>query len=140
MQQTITLDTQKLLQQIAQINKLAKEKGWEFYYDSQLDSLYYSPETIESHFSLFSISNEFSVYIDNQSNVGGIFIEYYKNNLASHDDKFKPFVNLFTNSRQIPQKKKEKEILLSEVIKAELLSDLINTDKETIEIPTAFIC
>src|SRR6266702_3275722 len=54
-----------------------KEKN-RFCYYSQLDSLYFSPAKIQPHYSLFSINDELSVYIDKDSNIGGIFIEYYK--------------------------------------------------------------
>jgi hypothetical protein len=139
MQKTITINIQKLLKQIAEINNLAKEKNWKYSYDSQLDSLYFSPSKIQPHYSLFSINDELSVYVDRDSNIGGVFIEYYKSNLTSHDEKYKTFANLFTNRRQLPKNKRAKETLLSEVIKAELLADLVKTEKNSIKIPVAYL-
>jgi len=133
MSQTLKINYNKIGQQIAEIEKIAKEKKWEFFYDEDVDNLYYAPKKITKEFSLFSVSNEFSIYVDEESNVGGVFIEYYKSNLGSHEKAFKPYINVFTksveNGKTVPKSKKEKAIQLSETIKAELLSDMIISKK-----------
>ncbi len=128
MEKTITIDIQKVAQQISLLDKIAERKNWLYSYDEDTDSLYYSPEKIDNQFSLFALNDEFSVYLDKDSNIGGIFIEYYKANLTSHDDKFAEFKDLFTQKidhvKTVPKSKKNKALVLSEVIKAEVLSAL----------------
>jgi hypothetical protein len=134
-----TIDLKKLERQVANLDIIAKKKKWTFSYDEELDTFYFSPKKIASGFSLFSLSDEFSVYVDKNSNFGGIFIEYYKSNMTTHDKKFKPFKNIFTeksdNLSTISEKLGEKATLLSEVLKAELLSGLVNVDSKNIIIP-----
>ena len=142
MQQTITINYNKIAKQIAEIENLAMKNKWMFHYDADLDSLYYSSKEIDSSYALFTVNGEYSLYVDKDSNVGGIFIEYYRANLASHDTKFKPFAKLFTPQKKAIEtsdkerrEKKDKEILLSEVLKAEILATIIQaTDKDNKQI------
>lgn len=136
----LNINIKKLTEQIASIDTISKEKNWSFYYDMEMDSLYFSPNKINKKYSLYSLTNEFSVYIDKESNFGGIFIEYYKSNMTSHDQKFKKFREIFTkkideNYRTTPKKEEDNVILLSEVLKAELLSELIKSKTNNIVIP-----
>ncbi|MCX6783901.1 MAG: hypothetical protein NT141_02430 [candidate division WWE3 bacterium] len=141
MGKTIKIDYKKIGGQIAEIQKIASSKKWLFFYDNDLDSLYYSPKKIKPEFSLLSLSNEFSIYVDGQSNIGGVFIEYYKANLGAHEKAFRPFINLFTkkidNGKTAPVGKSAVTLQLSETIKAELLSNIItrNTSECQITIP-----
>ena len=111
---------------------------WQLKYDEDLDSLYYSPDTIPSNFTLFSLNDEFSVFVDENSNVGGVFIEYYKNNLTTHEEKFKPFKRIFLEKANhfttIPKKLEEKAILLKEVLKAEILSEIVKVNQDRLTI------
>ncbi len=138
MQTSIKVNTKKLESQIAEIETIATNKNWHFAYDADLDSLSLSPKQISPEFSLFSLNNEFSMYIDKDSNLGGLFIEYYKTNLTTHDVKFKRFKDLFNNKDNtiyLKNRHKEDAILLSEVLKAELLSQLIKKDSISFSIP-----
>lgn len=140
MHTSITLNLKKIEKQVADLENLSKQKGWEYYYDGELDTLYYSIKKIDSSYSLFSLRNEFSLYVDKDSNLGGVFIEYYKSNLASHDQKFKPFARLFTfktdHGKTVSKSGTEKAILFSEVLKAEILTQLITQNNKNFQIPT----
>src|SRR6266478_2539106 len=96
MQQTIKINTKKLSKQVADIDTLSKDNNWSYRYDRNLDTLYYSSTSAKDGYILFSVNDELSIYIDSDSNLGGIFIEYYQTNLASHDEKFIPFAKIFT--------------------------------------------
>jgi len=130
----INLDLKKLAQQVAAIDTISKKDGWSYHYDEELDSLYFSPRQVANKFTLYFVSDDFSVYVDNKSNLGGIFIEYYKSNLSSHEDKFRPFKTIFTKTMNKPEFK-QKKILLSEVLKAEILAELVNKKETILAIP-----
>jgi len=130
----IKLDLKKLERQVADIDQISKQQNWSYTYDSELDYLYFSPKQIENGFSLFSVGDDFSVYVDKESNIGGIFIEYYRSNLSSHEEKFKPFKNLFVKAGEGKKDLVFKRKQLSETLKAELLSELVKTNTNTINL------
>lgn len=129
MPKTIKVNKDKILNQLTHLERLAVEGGWVYNYDSDLDSLYYSPPEISKGFFLYSVGNEFSLYVNGNSRIGGVFIEYYSKNLASHEAEFKPFKSVFTKKYDgfttIPDSDKAIAIQLSETLKAELLSKFI---------------
>lgn len=139
MQPSIKINTKKLSLQIANMETLSRKNKWSYHYDANLDSLYFSAKKVEAGYMLFSINNELSIYVDKNSDLGGVFIEYYQSNLASHDDRFKPFAKIFTkkidNIRTLGDGQKENAVLLSEVIKAELLSNIVNSEGKDLSIP-----
>lgn len=138
MQTSIKINTKKLSRQVADIESISKKNKWSFLYDPDLDSLYYSAKEVKNGYSLFSINKELSIYINKDSDLGGVFIEYYQSNLASHDKKFIPFADIFTTKTDSmatvgkSEKQKEDAVLLSEVIKAELLSNLVKSEGKDI--------
>lgn len=132
-----TIDLKKLQKQIANIESISRTNKWKYKYDEDLDSLYYSPNTIKKGFSLLSVNDEFSVFINKKSEIGGIFVEYFNSNLSSHTYKFKQFKLVFTNHmKKLPKKKlEEKEEILTGVLKGELLSRLVQSDNPTLIMP-----
>lgn len=119
------IDIKKLAEQVADLENISAKNKWTYSYDEELDSLYFSPKKIDDKFLIFTPNEEIGIYIDDKSNLGGIFIEYYKSNLTSHEEKFKPFKFIFNNKDKSTKNSRSKQIILSEVIKAELLSSLI---------------
>ncbi|MCA9371513.1 hypothetical protein KC726_01310 [Candidatus Woesebacteria bacterium] len=126
MQKTIKLNYNKLQKQLAKMDKIAKENNWIFSYEEDTDSLYFSPKKIERRFKLHSLNDEMSIYIDNNTNLGGVFIEYYKANLATHEEVFKDFKNVFTKHEEgflvIAKKNKKKEAILLKLLKENLMT------------------
>jgi len=114
----IKLNYKKIAEQIKSIHLIAREKKWIPYYDKELDSFYFTPNTIDSKYFLQAIGEELLVYVDEDSNIGGIFAEYFGNNLASHDEKFKPFKKIIVQKQKLTQ---EIKILLLSTFEASLL-------------------
>ena len=123
MQKAINLDLTKLSKQIASLDTISKKKKWKFYYDADLDNLYLTPDRVKRDCVLYSVNDEFSVYVDRNSNIGGVFVEYFKSNLSSHDKRFKAFSNLFTlradGTKTVPQKKEKSAEILKELVTLE---------------------
>jgi hypothetical protein len=136
MQKAINLDLTKLSKQIASLESISKKKKWKFYYDADLDNLYLTPDVVKKNCVLYSVNDEFSVYVDKNSNVGGVFVEYFKSNLSSHDIRFKEFKNIFTTTvdgtKTVSEKKGQRAELLKELVKVELLSSLIKSNTQRV--------
>lgn len=139
MPKTIILDNLKLEKQIANIEQVAKKNKWVYQYDPELDYLYYTPKKIPAGYVLHSLNEDINVYVNTQSKLGGIFIEYFKYNMTAHEEKYKEFAEIFTkdtkHGKTNPKSYENKVRVLSEILKADMLSDLIRTDKQCVEIP-----
>lgn len=138
MPKAIDLDLTKLSKQVASLDTISKKKKWKFFYDSELDNLYLTPNLVKKDCVLYSVNDEFSVYVDKDSNIGGVFVQYFKTNLGSHDSRFKQFNDLFTVSNDgletVSQKKEKKAEILEELLKAEMLSSLVKSNDQKVMI------
>lgn len=139
MPKTIILNNLKIEKQIADIENVAKTNKWVYQYDPKLDYLYYAPEKIPNGFVLHSLNDDINIYVNNNSEVGGLFIEYFKFNLTSHEAKYKVFANIFTENASYgktnPKKYGDKAQMLSAILKADMLSNLVRSESKTVEIP-----
>lgn len=133
MRKTINLDNSKIAVQVANIQNVAKEYDWKYLYDPELDYLYYSPEVIKPGYVLHAVNDEINIYVNDKSELGGIFIEYYKYNLTSHEPRYKEFANIFTKDvkygKTIPKSREQKTEMLSAILKSDILTNLVNADK-----------
>ncbi len=139
MPKAITLDYCKIAKQLASIKNLAKKQSWQFFYDDDLDDLYFSPKRIPDGFITHSINDEYDIYVDSNSNVGGIFIEYFKSNFITHNNEIKSLKNIFTkkttNGKTVPEEKQDQAELLSNKITLEILSQVVNSNEKFVQIP-----
>lgn len=123
------LNTNKIIQQAAKLKEIASKKAWEFFYNSELDELYFAPKTIRRGNLLFSIDNEMSIYLDRYSNLNGIFIEYFTSNFVKHQAEFKDFSALLTKSidgsKTIPSTKKQEGDIYTDALQGKVLSELV---------------
>lgn len=118
----IKLNYKKIASQITSIHEIAKKGSWIPYYDEELDEFYMAPESIDGKYFLQEIGKEFLVYVDEKSNVGGVFIEYFQNNLSSHDAKFKPFKKIVKEGKKF---NKENTTILLSTIESALLEAIL---------------
>lgn len=122
----IKINCNTLAKSVTSIYDLVEKGKWNYYYDDDLDQLYITPITgITKDFSLISVDQEFSVYIDDKSNVGGVMISYFRSNLSNHDNLFKQYKQIFTKKidggKTIPENKKTeiKDLTLSKIFELE---------------------
>ncbi|HVZ67239.1 MAG TPA: hypothetical protein VG917_03165 [Patescibacteria group bacterium] len=115
------LNLNKIVNQVKDLHRIAKENSWVPYYDAQLDEFYFSPKVIDKKYTMQAIGDEFLVYVDQNSNLGGVYINYFNNNLSSHDPKFKPFKRIFAKHQKINS---ENKTLLLNTIEAALLETI----------------
>lgn len=99
----------KLLQNLHNLPKIAKDNNWQFFYDSELDYLYYSEKNLPKEAKLLSLNDEISFYVTPNHDVKGIFIEYLQNNFLQHQKAFKKMKQFFKKSGKF-KKSAESEI------------------------------
>lgn len=122
----------KLKTQIAQMQDIAKKENWQYLYDQELDTFYFSPNRVDKEARLFAINDEYSLYLDENSNLKGIFIEYFKSNFLKHEKGFEEFNQVFTKRVKgfltFPnnEKSKSKGLLLTDALKGQILTQLIS--------------
>ena len=83
---------------MADLRNLAQNGKWELSYDEDNDSLYYAPARIPKGTALFNFGSEFGIYIDGESNINGLFIEYFTSNFTEHEHEYKKIVELLDNN------------------------------------------
>lgn len=88
---SLSLNSDKLLTQLASLDEMAKEHDWKFTYLDDVDQFFYAPAIIPDNSFIYSFNDEYSVYVDKDSNIQGIFVEYFKTNLTEHEKSFKQF-------------------------------------------------
>lgn len=90
---------------IKELTERAKKQGWIFTFDRDEDVLFYSPEIIPNKAKLFSVNDEFSVYLDKQSNICGVVLEYCGNNFIKHHDEFTDYFKKLFNDGSAEEEK-----------------------------------
>lgn len=73
---------------ISKIFDMAQREKWVVEYDASLDSFYWTKPQISKDAKLKKFLDDFSLYINSQGQVEGVFIEYAKYNFATHNDSF----------------------------------------------------
>src|SRR3989344_2414433 len=73
---------------ISKIFDMAQREKWVVEYDASLDSFYWTKPQISRDAKLKKFLDDFSLYINSQGQVEGVFIEYAKYNFAAHNDSF----------------------------------------------------
>lgn len=85
------VDLNRILDQLKSLPAIAKDNDWVFRIND-LDQAIYSSERVPSGSFLWSYDDEKYLYIDENSNVNGFFIEYFSNNFLEHEEKYKPIL------------------------------------------------
>lgn len=116
------LNYKKLAGQVEKLHEIAQKNGWKAQYDQELDEFYFAPISVDKKYYLRQINNDLFMYLDGDSNIGGLFIEYFINNLTSHDIKYEPFNKAIKKDNGLD---KEDSIMFLSTVKAELLQALI---------------
>lgn len=85
-----TLNKDKIQSQLTKLNEIALSNRWQVFVDKSLDNFYFSPTKIDPKYTLHQLDDDFYVYADNDSNLGGVFVEYFNANLVQHDKTVAP--------------------------------------------------
>ncbi len=92
------LNLVKIQSQLTKLNEIVLSKRWQVFIDKSLDNFYFSPNKIDPKFSLHQWDDDFYIYADSDSNLGGIFVEYFNANLVQHDKAVAPLKQIVKNN------------------------------------------
>jgi len=79
----------EMVKKIKGLSEYAKKEGWVFTFDKDESTFFYGPRTIPDDAKLFSVNDEFSVYLSAQHQLRGVVLEYYACNFVEHHEEFK---------------------------------------------------
>ena len=138
MDKIIQLNLNKVKTQLADLKNLASKNNWKYFYDKDLDQLSLSPKVISPEVFLHSLNKEIAIYLDKQSNVRGMFIEYFFSNFAEHEEEFKKLEELLTvevdGLETISADKSDEASLITDALQGKALADLIKAPEQQISV------
>lgn len=123
----IKLDKDKIISQLSELPKIARRDDWKFDYDSELDELVFGKKIIPKGYFLFNVNNEINLFLNQNSKVSGIFIEYFKNNYLEHNKEYK---NIFKNTesdKTLEKKDKDENQLIKKGLENKLALEAIES-------------
>lgn len=95
------MDKKKILDFIFKFKKRVKEEGWIPSYDVEADSFAYHVKNLPNDVRKRYFGNEIALYLTPNSEVKGVFIEYYLSNFLTHHE------SLAELKKEIEKKAKE---------------------------------
>ena len=127
------IDLKKVLKQVIRLKELAKKEIWQLYYDSELDSLYFIPEKLPKDVVLMDLGGDYNLYLSEESNLHGIFIEYFKSNYLMHEKELKDIKDIFTvkidGLNTVPNTKAVYVQKFEDFVEKDLLEEIIQEQK-----------
>ena len=84
----LKLDRAKILSQLE--GSQSTSDGWVLEYDADVDQLFYGAKKIPKGYFLFQLNDELSLFVNKNSRVGGMFVEYFHDNYLEHNQELKP--------------------------------------------------
>ena len=124
----ITLNKEKILQQVEDLAVVAKESAWEYDYDADLDQMIYGKEYMPRDSFLFKINDEINLFISPDSTINGIQIEYFNGNFLAHNKELIPAFKAIKNQASTQTKENAEKVLEAEFM-ADTLKSLFNRTK-----------
>lgn len=86
---TTNFNKKKILDFIANFSEIAKKNSWISHYDAESDSLAIRMPKLSPDARKRYLNDEFAFYLNDVSEVQGIFIEYFVSNFVAHHKDFK---------------------------------------------------
>lgn len=120
--QLSTQEKKKILDFVAnEFSQVATAQNWVSHYDKDSDSFVLRAPEIQNTKKRY-INDEFAFYLDDKSNVKGLFIEYFTTNLISHNEK--NLGEIRTSIQEQEKTSKESIIELKKIDSRKLVSGL----------------
>jgi hypothetical protein len=93
----LKLDKAKILQQLKDLQSMSKK--WTLTYSPEVDQLFYGLAKIPKGSFLYQINDEINLYVDKNSYVSGMFVEYFRNNYLEHNEELKPILDVLEGKK-----------------------------------------
>lgn len=95
MARELKLDKSKILTQLKDLQSVSS--GWTLQYDPDVDQLFYGVKRIPKGYFLFELNDEINLYVDKNSRLRGMFVEYFQNNFLEHNKELRPVLSALEN-------------------------------------------
>ncbi len=106
----IAFSKDQLLELSNQVPVIGQKEHWSLRLERDEDTLFYSAKVIPKGSKLYSVNDEFSLYIYNRRPVG-LVIDYFETNFNEHHNELRELAkNIFDSRKQVVEvsaKKKE---------------------------------
>lgn len=117
------LDRQKIVTQLVRLSEHAQKNKWQYDYDPEVDELVYGISVMPDDSFLFSLNRELNLFLTPNSDVKGIFIEYFASNYIEHNQELRPALKVLEKKNN----DKEKVTLAKEALEGKLLAQALET-------------
>ena len=84
-----TMNKEKIIEAVKNIPIVAEKNGWSIAFDQDEGTLFYAPKNIPSNSELHQVTDEYAIYLDDNSNPNGVVVEYFRANFLKHHKLFK---------------------------------------------------
>ncbi len=92
MARELKLDKAKILSQLKVLQSMSN--SWTLEYDPEVDQLFYGVSRIPKGYFLFQVNDEISLFVNKNSRISGMFVEYFSNNYLEHNKELKPVLRV----------------------------------------------
>ena len=92
MAKELKLNKAKILQQLRDLQSMSNK--WSLTYTPDVDQLFYGLPKIPKGSFLFQVNDEINLYVDKNSRISGMFVEYFRNNYLEHNEDLKPVLDV----------------------------------------------
>jgi len=89
--EVLKLDKSKILSQLKDLQAMSDE--WTLEYDADVDQLFFGVKKIPKGYFLFQVNDEINLFVDKNSRIRGMFVEYFQNNFLEHNKELKPVMH-----------------------------------------------
>lgn len=78
-----------IMEAVKNMPLVSKEEGWLMTLDKEEGTLFYSAKQIPDDAVLHQVTDEYGVYLDKNSKLSGVVVEYYEANFLNHHEEMK---------------------------------------------------
>lgn len=124
----LKLDKSKILSQLKDLQRTAND--WTLEYDADVDQLFFGAKKIPNGYFLFQLNDEINLFVNKNSRVQGMFIEYFQNNFLEHNQELKPVLQALDDENDTSHEIKDIErVALQKELFFDALASLVDRDE-----------
>ncbi|MCL2174244.1 hypothetical protein FWH58_03080 [Candidatus Saccharibacteria bacterium] len=128
MAKELKLDKAKILSQLRDLQSVSGE--WVLEYDPDVDQLFFGVKRVPKGSFLVQLSDEINLFLDKNSKLSGMFIEYFKDNYLEHNKELIPVLQSLEDGGSVPSEIQEIErVALEKDLFFEALASLVDRDE-----------
>jgi len=123
----LKLDKSKILSQLKELQ--GSSNGWTLEYDPDVDQLFFGAKKIPKGYFLFQLNDEINLFVNKNSRVQGMFVEYFQNNFLEHNQELKPVLPALESDNSTVEIKDIERVALQKELFFDALTSLVERDE-----------